>query len=248
MTEYVIHADDFGHDDSVNDCIDKCFQYGWIGETSLMVNMPGCEKAICLATQNGYLHRVGIHLNLTEGVPLTDQIRECRRICDEDGKFNMVFHLSAKGRFVFSSSEKQAVSIEVEAQLKKFRDIQGAYLRLDSHHHVHTDWSVYQMVVPIALRYGIREMRISADLHKCGRAKSLYKILLNRNIRKRFLTTDHFDGITSAMLSDPGGVTEVMVHPLLCNGQLCDTNKPFEDQIKALKSAQNSFIRGWNHV
>ena len=139
---FVVHADDFGYSKSVNQCIDKCFAEKWLSETSLMVNMPACDEAIEIARRHGYSHRVGLHLNLTEGEPLTDQIKECPRFCSKEGQFNKVFHLSTHGRFFLTPKEKRSVNQEILAQLKKFCSYGNLMMKVDSHHHAHTDWSI----------------------------------------------------------------------------------------------------------
>ena len=70
----IIHADDFGINESVSRCIAECIDRGWVSETSLMVNMPYADDAVELARQRGFDERVGLHLNLSEGRPLTREI------------------------------------------------------------------------------------------------------------------------------------------------------------------------------
>lgn len=240
---FVVHADDFGYSASVNQCIDKCFFDGWLSETSLMVNMPGCDAAVEMARNHGYSNNVGLHLNLTEGEPLTEEIRWCPRFCSKDGLFNKVFHLSTVGRFILSSREKCAVRLEIEAQIKKFISYRGLMMKLDSHHHVHTDLSIYKILKPLALNFGFASMRISADMHKVRLDKELYKRLYNYDVRKHFKTTDHFDGIVPELIANASGKTEVMVHPLLWDGRLCDSRKDFSENIRRIISVPNSTIR-----
>lgn len=240
---FVVHADDFGYSKSVNQCIDKCFAEEWLSETSLMVNMPACDEAVEIARRHGYAHRVGLHLNLTEGEPLTDQIKECPRFCSKEGQFNKTFHLSTHGRFFLTPKEKRAVNQEILAQLKKFCSYGNLMMKVDSHHHAHTDWSIYKILRPIALGFGFTSMRISADMHKVRFDKELYKRLFNFDVRRHFKTTDHFDGIGPGLVANASGETEVMVHPLLWEGRLCDSRRDFADNIGRIISVPNSIIR-----
>lgn len=243
MIEFIVHADDFGYSKSVNECIDKCFADNWLSETSLMVNMPACDEAVEIARCHGYAHRVGLHVNLTEGEPLTEKIKECPRFCSRDGQFNKVFHTSTRGRFFITQREKAAVRQEIQAQIKKFCAYGGLMMKIDSHHHAHTDWSIYKVLRPIALQFGFTAMRISADMHKVRFDKELYKRLFNYDVRKYFKTTDHFDGIVPGLIDSASGETEVMVHPLIWKGQLCDSRKGFLENIKQIISVPNSVIR-----
>ena len=243
MTEFIVHADDFGISESVNACIDHCLAKGWVSETSLMVNMGACEDALRLARKGNYLHVVGLHLNLTQGFPLTQPIRSCSRFCNANGEFNRLFHFSSKSRFFLTRQEREAVQIEIETQLQRFCSYSGLMRRIDSHHHVHTDWAVYQILKPLALKYGFGAMRLSADLHRVRIDKALYKSILNRDIRKHFDTTNHFDGLGAVVQSSAMGHIEVMTHPLLKEGILCDTATPFEEQVQKLRVIPDSAIR-----
>lgn len=232
-----IHADDFGISESVSRCIAECFAKGWVNETSLMVNMTYADKAVELARQMGFVGKVGLHLNLSQGLPLTERIKSCPRFCNEDGTFNKKFHHMTKTRFVITKAEQDAVREEVEAQLAKFVKYDGVFKKLDSHHHVHTDWSVYRLLEPLALKYGICAMRISATLHKVGLVKELYKRYLNRRIRKHFMTTAEFDGFNANLVAaaERGEDVELMVHPLYSDsGVIVDTKRPYNELMEAL--------------
>ena len=242
MTEFIVHADDFGKSAAVNEAIDECFRNQWISETSLMVNMPSCMDAVIKARKNGYEQFVGLHLNLTEGRPLTSEIREIPIFCSQDGFFNKKFQRLARSRFFISHEERAAVRKELYAQMSRFLDIGGLARRIDSHHHIHTYWPFFRVVSPIALTLGFTSMRISADMHNVRWDRRLYKFFLNNRIRKTFETRTHFDGVNTRVLNDPGGVVEVMVHPLWNGNVLCDTNIPFSQQVLKLRNAPNSKI------
>ena len=243
MTEYVIHADDFGLDEDVTNCIDECFCRRWLSETSLMVNMPYCDAAVALARRRGYAPCVGFHLNLTFGTPLTEPIRRCSRFCDADGKFNRYFHGTTKRRCYMTPREHAAVREEIAAQIEKFRSYGGLMPKVDSHHHSHMDWLVYRILRPLALANGFTEMRRFTDLHAVRFDKAVYGRFFTWDVRRHFRTTDHFDGVNERLLAGPGGVTEVMVHPLTKDGVLCDTAVPYREHIERLQAVPDSTIR-----
>ena len=83
----IINADDFGYSESVNEAICQCFNRGLINRTTIMVNMPEAENAAEIAKNNGFFHRVGLHINLTEGRAMTEECRNSS-LCDEKGCFN----------------------------------------------------------------------------------------------------------------------------------------------------------------
>ena len=105
----IIHADDFGISESVSKCIAECFAKGWVSETSLMVNMPYADAAVELARRNGFAGKVGMHLNLSQGMPMTEEIRQFPRLCNTDGSFNKRFHHAIVSRFMLSQAESTAI-------------------------------------------------------------------------------------------------------------------------------------------
>ena len=233
----IIHADDFGINESVSKCIAECFAKGWVTETSLMVNMPYADAAVELARKDGFADKVALHLNLSQGMPMTEDIRRFPRLCSSDGSFNKRFHHAIVSRFILSREESVAIRNEMKAQIDKFCSYGGLMMKIDSHHHVHTDWSVYRILEPLALAHGFKSMRISATLHRVGLIKELYKWFLNARIRKMFETSDHFDGYNDAIR----GVlwsrysVELMTHPMYgTDGEILDTKRSYGEMMEAL--------------
>ena len=74
--QIIINADDFGLSKDVNEAIDICIKKDYIQRTTLMVNMPQTLEAVKLAKDGGYLNKVGLHINLIEGIPLTPDIKK----------------------------------------------------------------------------------------------------------------------------------------------------------------------------
>ena len=85
----IVNADDFGLSPRVNEAIVRAFDEGLISSTTVMANMPAFAEASAIARDRGLLDHVGAHLVLTEGEPLTDTMRHCRRFCDADGRFTL---------------------------------------------------------------------------------------------------------------------------------------------------------------
>ena len=69
--QWIINADDFGLSQEVNSAVVQCFRDGTIDRTTLLVNMPQTDAACALAREHGFFDRVGLHINLVEGTPLT---------------------------------------------------------------------------------------------------------------------------------------------------------------------------------
>jgi hypothetical protein len=75
--------------------------------------MPGFVEACELAHRHRLLGKIGLHLNLTSGYPLSAPIRRCSRFCDESAMFR-----SRRTRFRLSKVERLAVETEIAAQVR----------------------------------------------------------------------------------------------------------------------------------
>ena len=84
---FIINADDFGMNSEANKAIIHSLKNGICSSTTLISNMSGFEEAVSLIKENNLNNRVGIHLNLTEGVPLTKGILKSPLFCDKMALF-----------------------------------------------------------------------------------------------------------------------------------------------------------------
>lgn len=231
----IVNADDYGFDRNRTEAIRECFRRGLLSTTTAMVNMPYCAMAIEQARADGIFNKIGLHLNLTFGSPMTEAIRRCPNFCGLDGRFNGVFHRSMWCRLHLTSQEKNAVRDEVRAQMEQYRGFGLPLMHLDSHHHSHTDPSIARIALPIAREMGFKSVRISRNLpHNMGLGKRIYKGYINRMIdRLGFSRTEYFANISTAQselstLSDAQSL-EVMVHPLYLKNERMDLNREWDD-------------------
>lgn len=100
---------------------------------------------------------VGLHLNLTEGRPLTD----APHIVDEQG------YLLYKMKFWYHEKTPQVladIARETRAQLEKFKDLMGYYpTRVDGHQHVHIARHVPETIAPLLQEFGVTPDSESKD-------------------------------------------------------------------------------------
>lgn len=232
----IVNADDFGYNESRTNAIHDAWKAGVVTHSTVMVNMPDVERAVSMAKRSGFDIFLGLHLTLTEGLPLTENIRHCRTFCDEDGSFNRGFLRCAIKRFFLSSVERRVLAEEIEAQFKRFLDLGLRAEHFDSHHHVHFNYSIAREAIPIARKYGFRTVRMGYDLFVPSRLVRVYRQLMNYYYRKRLgLRSEHFAGYNPIIdLSEVVGTTEIMVHPHYLQdgqetayGELFDTDTPF---------------------
>jgi predicted glycoside hydrolase/deacetylase ChbG (UPF0249 family) len=208
----VINADDLGGTQNVNRAILESFERELISSASIMANMPAFEEALAMVAANALKDRIGVHLNLTQGAPMSEAIQREMRFCSPSGQFNP----RRRNIWSLTRAEDQAIEAEYSAQIEAV--ISGGIRpsHLDSHQHFHTQWPVTPILLRLARRYQIPAVRLSRN---CGptpsAAKRVYKWALNaRIIHSGLAPTRHFgNAADTASLVAFDGPVEVMVHP-----------------------------------
>lgn len=241
------NADDFGKSESVNRAVMTCFEKSFIDRTTLMVNMDAAESAVGLARSAGFADRVGIHLNLTEGMPLTAPIRSNPLFCDETGRFNAQFRRHRSCRLHLSNETIIQIRTELKEQLKRFQAWGLPLMHADSHHHVHTDLPVFRVLQDLSKEYEFTSIRLSRNLYHGGSLpNAFYKKWYNAKVQKICRsTTDLFGSFPDLMAYAKKSelITllneyqiELMLHPLYDeNGTLLDTEIPMEEVDRTLR-------------
>lgn len=153
--QLITNADDFGMNESITNAIVETHLNGVITSTTLLVNMQGFECAVKIAKENPNLG-VGIHFNLTEGLPASSP-NLIPDLIDRNG----FFHKNAiQRRNLLSGGKKyKQVYIEMKTQLKKMIDSGIIPTHFDSHHHI--------TGVPLAFK---ASMEVAKEL-KIGKAR-----------------------------------------------------------------------------
>ncbi len=235
----VINADDFGISHEVNEAVVKGFCNGVVNRTTIMVNMPYSDEALELSEKYGFKHRVGLHVNLTQGKALT---RECADspLCNENGEFIGNFHVSIRQRFFLSKEMRKAVYCEIDAQMKKYKCMGFTLMHADSHNYVHTYPSVAASYNKLLKKHGFKSVRISRNIPKgdfsllFGVYKTLYNSFMKgfkingKRIRtnKYFGSVQDFEKWTSQGKACDFDDIEIMSHPKMKNARLFDDTLP----------------------
>lgn len=227
----VINADDFGKNPSVNEAISYAFDKGIINQTTAMATEVSFVDAMNIASKKGFIDKVGLHINLDEGYPLTDNIKNISDFCNSDGSFNRRFRQSIiKSSFFIDKTIKSCCVDELCAQMMRYLDNGGQLMHLDSHHHVHFKKSILDLLIPLARDMKFRSMRICPYYQKDGLIKTIYKKHINKIIRQNFNTVDCFVGsykdyqLLKVNQLLPSSF-EVMLHPDIINGKYVDVLK-----------------------
>jgi hypothetical protein len=236
----VVNADDFGLNSSVNKAIADAFKQRLISSTTMITNMPGFEEACEIGEANKFQDRIGVHLNLMEGQPLTEAVRGCTRFCNASGSFNGLLEGT---HFKFSPGEKKAVITELTAQIEMLEKRGITPTHMDSHHHFHTSIAFLPIIIKLARMKSISAIRLNCNCSEQDTPmyKKAYKLLYNAILYLFGMAkTDYFcaiDDVERVWPSLRKGTVEVMVHPTYSeDGTLVDAEnrEPLIEQLRPL--------------
>ncbi|TAK27932.1 MAG: ChbG/HpnK family deacetylase [Chloroflexota bacterium] len=232
--QLIVTADDFGLSPGVNTGIVTAHTTGIVTGTSLMVNMPFARDAMRLAADAPGL-AVGLHLNLTSGVPLT----RARHLIDGQGHFLSLPRVAAA--VTFDARAVRDARVEWEAQAEAFLSMRSQVAAVDSHHHLHTHPRLLDAALTLArelgapLRWPLDGCHLAASDWLDAKASLLTALTVLQRVRLRrkgVLSTDHFCGLylmgerfTPANLQRVieglrTGYTELMCHPAQVDDEL----------------------------
>jgi predicted glycoside hydrolase/deacetylase ChbG (UPF0249 family) len=220
----IVNADDFGENESINSAILKSFNLNLISSTTLMSNRPGFEEGCELARQNNLIDNIGVHLNLTLGEPLTEDIKKYPKFYA-----NGEMYESFKGH-ILSIGEQRAIYDEFKAQIDKCRNGGINPTHIDSHHGIHYTWDIGKVIIELALKHGISAIRLRANWGQISKKRntilnSLYNLrsksysnLYNYRIRKSGLAKTRYFceliNVTPELLSKDAYI-EINSHPYM---------------------------------
>jgi predicted glycoside hydrolase/deacetylase ChbG (UPF0249 family) len=238
----IVNADDLGADEARNAGIFDAVEAGAVTAVSILVNGPAFPDALrrIAATACSDIS-FGIHLNLTEGTPLTPVPA---RLKDRDGRFPGKKEAHRRLLIMGNRDLEDAIGREFAAQIGALRDAGVPIDHLDGHQHIHIFPAVIESSVRAAGEFGIPWIRIpeepmpdclvasvQADTVEANMFRRLAKAARGRVRRSALRTTDHFRGLylkgrlspeslEETMAALPSGLTELMVHPgRVCAGQ-----------------------------
>ena len=237
-----INADDFGYTVDISKTIIDFINNGYCDTTTVMINSSSRMDSYQLANQVGLVDRVGLHLNITAGDPLTSDISKCASFCT-NGKFG-VYKAHRSKRFVLTSIEKKALEAEIRAQIEEYLKVGYKGMMLDSHQGIHMDWSIYPIVMGLCKEYGFVKVRRSPNISTDALRRSLhipFDVALKRSGLQK---TKYMGGIKDYLMSDVSyleGGMEIMCHPQNKQGTLyIDETLGFtlEDYLAALSKRE----------
>lgn len=206
----IINGDDFGLNESCSLAIAEAMQRGLIDRTTMTANGEYFEKAAIIANFLCFTDRVGVHFNLTEGRPLTEEIAEIPDFVTE-GRFNKKYLRDPRP---LSEKEQAAVFGELSAQAERIKSMDIPLTHADSHHYIHTFVHIAPIVARVCAEQEITSIRINRTFDSPKRPRITEGRASNSLWRERgFETTAHFGRLSDIRGIEPPDDLEIMVHP-----------------------------------
>lgn len=229
----IVHADDFGLTDGVNEGIRQAHMNGILTSTSIIANGSAFEHALGILEQIPTLD-TGIHLTLVEEKPLNDQ-NQIQSLTGANGRFlgnaKIFMQRYLTGQIIISEVRK-----ELEAQIKKVRDHGLKISHIDGHQHLHMLPNILKVTLELAKEYNIPAIRIPNENLSwyMFKHRRMYMRIIELMILKIFCmfskkpgitVPDHFAGfyfggnlkkenLLTLLNNIPrSGICEIMCHP-----------------------------------
>jgi predicted glycoside hydrolase/deacetylase ChbG (UPF0249 family) len=222
----IVNADDYGYYDCVSRGILQSARHGIVTATGILATGTRFDEHIAWLDEHDTLD-VGLHLNLTDREPLTQDMR--KRLARWQGRFPPKF----AGALAVMSGALPVPDVRVEwrAQIERCLDKDLPIRFINSHEHIHMLPPLFRLAGELAREYGIAHVRLpTSEWLRNWQPGAFVRdtvmkglAVLNRSRLDRpapaFLGMAHSGRLSLAALRDllprlkPGGVYELMCHP-----------------------------------
>lgn len=225
----IFNADDYGLTKGVTNGIIKAHVDGVVNSATLMMNGKAVNYAIEQAKKTPSL-KVGIHLVLTYGKPVSDQVPA---LIDEDGKFKFKNTTTS-----LDANELGQIEKEWRAQLDAFLATGLTLNHIDSHHHVHGLPPLKDLVVKLAADYQV-PVRYTESLK--DEKQLLYAEQLWVDFYQDGVTEEIFDQLKDLDVDS----VEIMTHPAIVDAELKELSSYLLDREKELEILCKIDVPDW---
>lgn len=196
----IINADDFGFTRGVNLGILEAFKEGIVTSTSMLTNAPGFEHGIELMRQNKDL-KVGIHLVLTAGKPLTEGLKT---LVNEKGFFEHNFEK-------IEAADEEEIRKEYRAQIDKFLSTGFNPTHIDFHHGATN--KNFAIAVEFAKELGVPMRGLTSEAEKYMESKG---VIHSHNFCEKFYGQENVNEESLLKILEESkylNEMELMTHP-----------------------------------
>lgn len=200
MKYLIINADDFGYCPKRDRAIVDLFHRKCLSSTSVLVNGMNVQQACTAAKAAGL--PMGIHLNLTEGRPISTDIDRIQSLVDNHGFLHGKFGL--RNELENDRIQTEHIEYEIRMQLNRYFELMDHQSpeHIDGHQHIHVHPKLVEIVARLAREYGIEYIRAPYD-RMVTRENRFYQEIVNqtRDAMKIFdryglVYADEFVGMT----------------------------------------------------
>ncbi|NLG83942.1 MAG: hopanoid biosynthesis-associated protein HpnK [Firmicutes bacterium] len=156
----IVNGDDFGRSSRINEAIIRAHREGILTSASLVVTGEAFAEAVVMAKETPSL-AVGLHLVLAGGRAVLPP-KAIPHLVDENGYFT-ADPFRAGCRYFFSPACRRELSREIEAQFARFAATGLPLSHVDGHLHLHLHPVVFAHLLPLAVRYKAKGIRLPHD-------------------------------------------------------------------------------------
>ena len=255
----IINANDYGLNHEANLGVSKAFEEGLCTQATLVVNTDFTDEAVAMIREAGNEDLIGLHINLSEGKPLSYSIRELPKYVGEDGTFHYVpaFYreetpavsplLTYKDEYQTEefAAEVAAVREEIDAQVTRFQELGFRLSHVDSHKNVLIDLPVWLAARPVLEVSGFRTTRCTYESFSTDDIYNrAYRLWINDQRKRANLASSRYCSSVATFLKHrsrlsaawfaPGEPIEIYIDPLYIDGELvdgCSNHSPLGDIV-----------------
>lgn len=260
--QLIVNADDFGFSPGVSNGIMKAHAEGIVTSTSIMINMPDAVRGIEAARQQTPDLGLGLHLNLTAGMPIAPA-EDVSSLLAESGEFLSLPDFTA----ALTKIDPNHAKHEIQAQVERFIEVVGVPPdHLDSHHHAtYMAPILFEPMLQTAQRYNIpirnavpRNRDTALELLITPDTQDHVEVWLDDMISELAASgvpaPDHFlvdffgDNTTlgdllNLLINLDQGATELMCHPGIVDDALASSSGYAANRQRELESLTHPSVR-----
>ena len=230
MKYLIVNADDYNTDRERNRGILQAAKDGIVNSVSVITNLVW-DDTMLSDLKTVFDSRVGIHLNLTKGIPIT---KNTESLVNKNGRF--FEKREAWWKALFHNYHSKEIENEFAAQINRLQEAGITPDHIDGNNHIHIFPDIAMVVARLANDFGISKIRVPYELFRNAsyyfRSGVVKKQLIGNISKKARLVfkkhglcfPDCFAGIQFPRVSSveslrlfikslPEGITELMCHP-----------------------------------
>jgi hopanoid biosynthesis associated protein HpnK len=258
----IIHADDFGLSEQINNGIRHAYLDGILTATSIMATGSAFEHGIDICRSTPDLD-LGVHLTLVEEKPLLNGYT-ISSLVDNSGKFYKNAKVFVR-RYLSGKIRLAELRRELDAQIRRVLDCGVSVSHLDSHQHLHLLPGIWRIVIELAKKYTIpyvrrprEQPRLYMLRERLGATRLASLLVLNVFCflakSKDIMSTEHFVGFFFGGVLNKGNMNVLLRHlpeqgtcELMCHPGLHDPSSVYDhwnyhwsEELEALQDSSVS--------